>query len=129
MMTRPPVSMWPVTEGVYKGCGEIISIVNPTKQRRTINTAAKSGAKAVFLYYAQAVEIYEQQRTCERPIEATPGSMIQYGECCRNCRHYTATYTRLRTGYFRELKEGKCHRKSVSGAKTKATSTCEAFQR
>ena len=38
MMTRPPVSMWPTTERAYKGLGGILCVVNPSRQKRTVNT-------------------------------------------------------------------------------------------
>lgn len=98
MMTRPPVSMWPTAEHAYKGFGEVLCVINPAQQKRTVNTAAAPGAKETYLYNDLAEQIYDEAR--------------------RNV-----------SGNVRELREGKCHRKSVTGAKTKATDTCEHFQR
>lgn len=130
MMTRPPVSMWPTTEHAYKGFGEIICVVNPAQQKRTVNTAAGPGAKVTYLYNDLAEKLYDEaQRNVSGKVEKCYFDHLCGFNSCRNCKHYAASYARSYDGNFRELQEGKCHRKSVLGAKAKATDTCEHFQR
>lgn len=130
MMTRPPVSMWKEGERAYNGAPEIIRVVYPLIHMKNLNAAATPGAKITYIYNEQAVKLYDEaRRTVSGKIETTLDSLVHCGECCRNCKHYSASYARTYDGNFRELQDGRCHRKRATGAKTSASSTCEHFQR
>lgn len=130
MMTTPPVSMWTTSERVFKGFGEVLYVIDPAQQKRITNTAADPEAKAIYLYNDLAEKLYdESRRNVSGNVEKCYFDHLCGFNSCRNCQHYTAYYARSHGSYFRELRDGKCHRKSVTGTKTKATDTCEHFQR
>ena len=109
-------------------CPDILRLIAPKERLKVDNTAARPGAKVIYLWYENREEQAKQERVAGLTIVPNPLDYLE--RKCESCRHYNPWYEESgrRPGQVITIPMGRCNAKSARGTSVKCDHTCKNWR-